>query len=59
MMTALEDSYILGLEKEKAELQRRVDELRRNISTIDTLIIKRKSQLSAGVDGKKSYPKKF
>ena len=45
------DPYILNLEKEKKELQSRIDELRRNIITIDGLILKRKSQLLAEVVG--------
>jgi hypothetical protein len=47
------DQYIRNLEKEKRELQGRIDELRRNIIAIDSLIIKRRAQLIASTHGTK------
>lgn len=47
------DAYIQNLEKEKGELQARLEDIRRNIIAIDSLIIKRRSQLLAGDEGKK------
>jgi hypothetical protein len=47
------DPYILNLEKEKRELQERIDDLRRQIIIIDSLIIKRRAQLMADAGGTK------
>ena len=48
-----DDPYIKNLENEKLEIQEKIDGLRNQLMTIDTLIIKRKSQLLAGAEEKK------
>ena len=43
-MSELSDFYIKQLEHDKAELERKIEAIRREISTINTLIYRRKSQ---------------
>ena len=51
MPTPHDDSYIQRLEEEKAALQSRIDELRRSIAVINSLITKRRSQIIFGEKG--------
>lgn len=47
------DGYLTQLERDKRELQSKIEDLRSSVRTIDTLIFKRKSELASKLSGEK------